>query len=175
VAPVGAYFADDLVQVAGQAGKSAKITHFHAEGIAGAVATAVATALAWQYKQENKRPDYREFIDAVLPYTPESEVKSGLRRALDCSPRTSVDHAAQMLGNGYRVTAQDTVPFVIWCAGKYLDNYEAAFWNTLSALGDRDTTCAMVGGIVATYTGIEGIPAEWLARREPLPEWAFED
>jgi ADP-ribosylglycohydrolase len=40
-------------------------------------------------------------------------------------------------------------------------------------LGDIDTNCAMVGGIVANYTGSDGIPAEWLRRREPLPAWAF--
>lgn len=88
---------------------------------------------------------------------------------------TTVEHAAAMLGNGYQITAQDTVPFVVWCAGEYLDDFESALWNTASALGDRDTTCAMVGGIVATYTGTERIPAEWIAHREPLPRWAFED
>jgi hypothetical protein len=27
----------------------------------------------------------------------------------------------------------------------------------------------MVGGIVASYAGLEGIPEEWLSNREPLP------
>ena len=76
-----------------------------------------------------------------------------------------------MLGNGVKVSAQDTVPFCLWCAAKYLDNYEEAMWATVSALGDRDTTCAIVGGIVACYTGVEGIPPDWLAAREPLPDW----
>ena len=39
----------------------------------------------------------------------------------------------------------------------------------MSALGDRDTTCAIVGGIVACRVGIEGIPASMRAAREPLP------
>ena len=38
--------------------------------------------------------------------------------------------------------------------------------------GDVDTTCAIVGGIVGARVGIEGIPSDWLARREPLPRWA---
>ena len=41
--------------------------------------------------------------------------------------------------------------------------------------GDVDTTCAMVGGIVVLYTGVEGIPAEWIQAREPLPDWAFKE
>ena len=36
----------------------------------------------------------------------------------------------------------------------------------VSGLGDRDTTCAIVGGIVAA-TGA-AIPPDWLAAREPL-------
>ncbi len=173
VAPLGAYFADDLNRVAEQAALSAEITHAHEEGIAGAAAVALAAAYAWQMR--GQRPDRRTFLDAILSHLPNSEVKSVLRRARDLRQDTSVVHAAQMLGNGYRVTAQDTVPLVLWCAGEYLNNYEEAIWNTASALGDVDTTCAMVGGIVATYTGIEGIPPEWIARREPLPQWAFED
>jgi ADP-ribosylglycohydrolase len=41
-------------------------------------------------------------------------------------------------------------------------------WQTVSALGDRDTTCAIVGGIVAVQVGEEGIPPEWRQAREPL-------
>lgn len=48
-------------------------------------------------------------------------------------------------------------------------------WQTAIAGGDVDTTCAMVGGIVAMAVGQEGIPPQWLANREPLPAWAFVD
>lgn len=30
-------------------------------------------------------------------------------------------------------------------------------------------TCAMVGGIVVGAVGLAGVPAAWLASREPLP------
>jgi ADP-ribosylglycohydrolase len=71
------------------------------------------------------------------------------------------------------VSAQDTVPFALWCAARHLSSYEEALWLTVSGLGDRDTTCAIVGGIVATYTGVESISHHWCADREPLPEWPF--
>ncbi|MGD7652056.1 MAG: ADP-ribosylglycohydrolase family protein, partial [Verrucomicrobiales bacterium] len=35
--------------------------------------------------------------------------------------------------------------------------------------GDCDTNCAIVGGIVSAFSGASGIPADWLAAREPLP------
>lgn len=79
--------------------------------------------------------------------------------------------AVAVLGNGTGLSAQDTVPFALWCAAQHLDDYEAALWLTVSGLGDRDTTCAIVGGIVACALGEAGIPSAWLAAREPLPDW----
>ena len=49
-----------------------------------------------------------------------------------------------------------------------LGDFEGAMWETVSGLGDRDTTCAIVGGIVALYLGPDGLPARWLGEREPL-------
>jgi len=174
VALLGAYFADDINVVIEQARLSAEVTHAHPEGIAGAIAVAVATAIAWQARQVGERPTRAEFIEGVISYMPESEVRSGLRRARDLVS-TEVEHVIGMIGNGYKVSAQDTVPFALWCAGEHLDNYEEAIWLTASGLGDVDTNCAIVGGIVAAYTGSAAIPAEWLQRREPLPEWAFNE
>ena len=76
--------------------------------------------------------------------------------------------AARCLGSGQRVLASDTVPFCLWCAARHLDNYEEAMWTTVAGLGDRDTTCAIVGAIVALSAGPASIPKEWLEAREPL-------
>jgi len=61
------------------------------------------------------------------------------------------------------------VPFSLWCAARHLDDFTEAMWTTVSGLGDRDTTCAIVGGIVACAVGEEGIPKAWQSAREPLP------
>lgn len=175
VAPIGAYFADDLNAVVENARLSAEITHSHSEGVSGSIAVAVASAIAWQLKEAKQRPNRSQFIEQILPHIPSSEVKSKVQQAANISARTSLENVAAMLGNGYRISAQDTVPLVLWSAGENLHDYEQAIWQTASALGDVDTTCAMVGGIVAMYTGVEGIPAEWINRREPLPEWALEN
>ncbi len=53
------------------------------------------------------------------------------------------------VGCGLQISAQDTVPYAIWCAARHLDNLEEALWATASAGGDVDTTCAIAGGIVA--------------------------
>ncbi|OUL35429.1 hypothetical protein BV372_11295 [Nostoc sp. T09] len=172
VAPVGAFFAEDLDLVVTQAVKSAEITHTHPEAIAGAIAVAVAAALAWRLK--DFLPTQQEFLNQVLLYVPDSEVSSKIRLARDLSANIPVHSAVAVLGNGTKVSAQDTVPFALWCAAQQLDNYEAALWLTVSGLGDRDTTCAIAGGIVAMSTGLEGIPTDWLKAREPLPNWEAE-
>lgn len=173
-APLGAFFADDLDAVVEQASRSAVVTHTHPEGIAGCIAVAVAAAWAWRLSQTAAPPsDRAEFLELILPSVPSSEVRRKLRWARDTAAITSVESAAAMLGNGSQVSAQDTVPFALWCAGEQLNNYKEALWLTVSGSGDMDTTCAIVGGIVALYTGVDAIPAAWRQAREPLPEWPF--
>lgn len=168
VAPLGAYFADDLDTAVEQAQWSALVTHAHEEGIAGAIAVAVAAALAWQLRGASP-PQPKDFLDQVLARIPPSEVASRVRHARDLGADTTIQSAANILGNGSDITAQDTVPFVLWCAAWHLADYETALWSTVSGLGDMDTTCAMVGGIVVMYTGVEAIPSVWLQNREALP------
>jgi ADP-ribosylglycohydrolase len=172
VAPLGAYFADSLDLVVEQAARSAEVTHAHAEGIAGAIAIAVAAAWAWLLRETSDNPDHAEFLDLILPSIPHGAVRSGLLRARDLSGKTDLRDAISVLGNGSAISAQDTVPFVLWCAGQHLRSYEEAIWFTLRGLGDIDTNCAMVGGIVA-LSSRESIPSEWLSAREPLPDWPF--
>ncbi len=175
VAPLGAYFADSLETVVEQAQRSAEVTHAHPEGIAGAIAVAVAAAWAWRLRDGSARPHRSEFLDLILAWLPESEVRTHIRRARDLGTRTSVASAVAKLGNGSQISAQDTVPFVLWCAGQYLDKYEKAIKQTLAGLGDIDTNCAMVGGIVVLSAPPESIPLEWLNAREPLPDWPFQE
>jgi ADP-ribosylglycohydrolase len=170
VAPLGAYFADDLDRLVENAKRSATVTHHHSEGVAGAIAVAVAAGIAWNLRG-TKPPARPEFIEAVLPFVPDSLVRAKLRQARDLATDCSVRLAVAALGNGTGVSAQDTVPFALWCAGGRLARYEEALWLTVAGLGDRDTTCAIVGGIVACYTGREAIPETWRAAREAYPDW----
>ena len=79
--------------------------------------------------------------------------------------------AVAVLGSGDGAMALDTVPFALWCAARHQDDLIAALWATAEGLGDVDTTCAIVGGVVGAGTGVSAVPAAWLGRREPLPEW----
>ena len=166
VAPLGAYFAEDLERLVVEATASAEVTHLHPEGRAGAVAVALAAAWAWRARPGGADPG--PLFDFVLDRLPASEVKRGIEQARALAPGTPATDAAERLGSGYRVSAQDTVPFCLWVAHHVSRNYEESLWQTVSGLGDIDTTCAIVGGIVALAVGEEGIPRDWRADREDL-------
>ena len=175
VAPLGAFFADDLEAAASQAFDSAIVTHAHPEAAAGAVAVAVGAALAWQWRDTRPFPELPEFLENILTLVPEGEVRCGIETARDLPLDTAVSQAARVLGSGDGATAQDTVPFVLWCAGQHLGSYEEALWLTVQGLGDRDTTCAMVGGIVVMSAPWATFPHNWNEACEPLPRWPFEE
>lgn len=169
VAPLGAYFARDLERLTAEAVASAEVTHAHPEGQAGAVAVALAAAFAWLSVHEPGRVHGLDLLGFVLERMPPGETRDGVARARNLPGGASAKDAARELGSGNRVTSQDTVPFVLWVASRRLRDFEEALFETVAGQGDMDTTCAIVGGIVALAVGETGLPREWLRRREPLP------
>ena len=166
VAPIGGFFADDLRRVTREAEASAEVTHAHAEGVAGAIAVAVAAALC----ARSSGPSAREFLVSVLEQVPRGYTRDGIQEALALPEGCHPLDAAKALGNGAGVTAPDTVPFCLWIVAHHLTtSWEDALWATVRALGDRDTTCAIVGGVLALRPGPDGVPDAWRASREPLP------
>jgi ADP-ribosylglycohydrolase len=166
--PIGAWFADDLGVAAEQAALSAEVTHAHPEGQAGAIAVAVAAAQACRLSQSGAICAGGDLIRTAIEYTPDGPTRDGLLQALRVGFETPAAEAGRILGNGSRVVSGDTAPFAIWSAAKHLASYEEALWATVSAWGDMDTTCAIVGSIVVMATGLDGIPEVWRRSRESL-------
>ncbi|MFI1023052.1 ADP-ribosylglycohydrolase family protein [Streptomyces olivaceus] len=167
IAPLGAWYADDPEQATHQAEISAYPTHQHREAVVGAMAVAAAAALA---AAPSGPPGPHRLLDEVIALVPKSAVGAGLRRARDMLDYDDAATVAAVLGCGRRTTAHDTVPFALWSAARALGTYEEAFWTTAQVGGDVDTTCAIVGGVVAA--GKAGAPpAAWTERVETLPAW----
>jgi ADP-ribosylglycohydrolase len=167
VAPLGAYFADNLDHLKHEAAASAEVTHAHPEGKAGAIAVAAAAAWAWRSQEYHEPYAPGRLLAFVLEHTPPGRTRDRLAYAVELPSETDASDAGRILGNGSQVTAPDTVPYCVWCADRHLGNFEEAMWATLSAGGDIDTTCAIVGGVVA-LAAPDTIPAAWRAAREPL-------
>ena len=168
-APLGAYYAGDPQRAAREGRESAAVTHTHAEAIAGASAIAAAAALF--AASRDHALDRDALFDAVLALVPPSDVRTAVERARDLDPREPPLRAAKRLGADRDISCQVTVPFVLWMASRRADDFEAALWETAAVGGDRDTHCAIVGGIVAARRGRAAIPSAWIEATEPLPEW----
>lgn len=133
----------------------------HGAGQAGAIAVAVAAAVAAHVSRD-------ELLAIVVARTPPGLTRDGIEKARALGLDADVATAAAALGTGSLVISSDTVPFALWCAARHLGDYEATLWTTVSGLGDRDTTCAIAGGVAAMAVGLDGIPSAWRQAREPL-------
>jgi len=170
-APIGAWFADDLDLVSRQARASAEVTHSNIEGIAGAIAVATAAALMLNKKLGHYPEAGNAFLRAIAERLPECDTKYKILSATTIRKESNIDFVVSVLGNGSRLTAQDTVPFCLWCAAYHYESLENALWTAVSALGDRDTICAIVGGIVSLYT--DKAPQKWLDYMEHPEDTEF--
>lgn len=167
-APLGVYFSDDLDRLVVEARLSAEVTHAHPEGQAGAIAVALAAAIA-----VTQRDAGLSAIDSVAERLPSGPLWAMLHRAARLGG-ASPSEAGEVLGTGLHIRADDTVPFALWCAFNHIDDYGAAQLAAIegfaSPASDRDTVCAIVGGVVGAACHPETIPEAWRSRREPFPD-----
>jgi ADP-ribosylglycohydrolase len=170
---IGAYFVDDFDKIKLSAEQSAKITHAHFEASVGAIAVAIAAGLAKKMKKNNEILIFSDFINQILNHLPDSDTKSKINKSLSVSTDFRIQTVVSILGNGVKMTSQDTVPFALWCVAQHLDNFEEALWKAVSALGDRDTICAIVGSIVILSASENTIPKIWLGKVEKIEESIF--
>lgn len=117
-----------------------EVTHAHPEAMAGAVALPVAAALAFRIG-EGELMSAEQFLQQVVENVPESETASGIQQAVEISIAVFPQKVARQLGAEYKISAQDTVPFVFWGVAHHLDDYQEAFWVTVSGLGESSNLC----------------------------------
>ena len=163
VAPLGAYFADDEERLVDEAVRSAVVTHAHPDGQAGAVAIAVAAGWAARGGGEPEA-----LFATVLAATPDGPTRDAVERVAGIPFDDHPVSVSLEVGAGLKTVCADTVPFCLWTFARHVGDFTETLWTTVSVPGDRDTTCAIVGGLAGALVGLDGIPEEWLAAREPL-------
>jgi ADP-ribosylglycohydrolase len=169
---IGAYFYDDLDQLKTNAELSCEVTHANKEAIEGTKAIALAAAFVIQEKLGLIQLNQQEFIQKIQSELKDSDMKSKLNKVLYLDGNPSIKLLVKTLGNGIKMTAQDTVPIVLWMLSRYRNNVEECLWTTVSALGDRDTTCAMAGGISILSCNEESTP-DWTKNVEDWKKSKF--
>lgn len=161
VAPIGAYFSHNSDKLIEEAAKSALVTHAHPEGVAGAVAVALATSSIISAPERAGGA----FLDWIVDRLPPSKTRERILLSKSI-PKDEFHKAVRVLGTGQEVAAFDTVPFCLWIVANFSGSFEEALFHTVNGLGDRDTTCAIVGGIIGCRFPP---PQAWVDACEPLP------
>lgn len=180
-APIGAFLHDVSPEIVVQeATESAEVSHAHPEGIAGAVSVALAAYFVSQEKLIQNHTSDNFLITPILDLLPKSETRDALARICGMDRHEHPSSVAELYGTGLApkstkisTTAQHTVPFCIWMAQRAIrerQSFIKAMWEVLGGLGDTDTTCAIVGGILACDGRIQ-LPQEWIDHLEPMPKF----
>jgi ADP-ribosylglycohydrolase len=148
---------------------SSRMTHSDPKAEYGAL----AVALAAQVARQNEVVSGRAFLDQ-LKSAPGGEGGKLISLITDAvkavEDGTSTTAFAESLGLARGVSGYmyHTVPVALHAWLSHPRDYRAAVTAVIECGGDADSTAAIVGGIVGTAVGKEGIPAEWLNR---IWEW----
>jgi ADP-ribosylglycohydrolase len=162
VAPIGAYYYDNIEEIKRLTFDASEVTHTNIEAKTGAFAVALGAAFATRIRLNLETFTPQEFITKIADLLPDTDTSSKIRKGLSVPYSYRIDTVETILGNGRKIMTQDTVPFSIWCAAHNLDHFENALWKAVSILGDRDTIGAIVGSITILSSKPERIPANWL-------------
>jgi ADP-ribosylglycohydrolase len=148
---------------------STRVTHTDVKAQLGAQAVALAAHFA-ATRRDQVTPD--EFVNTLEPLCEKNAGVVRLMRAVAASVARGESAAsyAESIGCGRGVTGfmYHTVPVAIHIWLRRQDDYRGALIEAVRLGGDTDTVAAVVGALVGTRVGKEGIPDEWL---HDLWEW----
>jgi len=128
---------------------------------------------AWTAKREQsprREPFFARVRDQLgNEIVPEVDVALRAVESSLSEEQSTTEFAASFCGpRGVSGYALQTMPVVVHAWLSHPQDYQAAVTRTIQCGGDADSTAAMVGGIVGTGVGSNGLPQEWLDR---LVEW----
>lgn len=162
-APVGLVYHDDFETLIDAAALSARVTHAHPLGQAGAVTVALAVGMAVQ----KRAPD--QLIDDLhdhLSDTGYAEILPYLETVYDLLEISALDPAGVVEGVGNRLTVQECVPAALYCVIRHPDSFEQAVGFAARLGGDADSIAAITGAVAGAYHGRRAIPARWVETLE---------
>lgn len=141
----------------------AALTHGHPSGYlsAGVLAHVIACIIEGADVEEAVK-DALMVLDA---YDGKEECSIAIRKAVELANSSEEpDAAIKLLGEGW--VGEEAIAISIYCALKYKGDFKKALCTAVNYDGDSDSTGAIIGNILGAYLGIDGIPAEWIAKME---------
>lgn len=148
---------------------STRLTHTDPKALHGAMAVAIAAQCSRD--GDCGGAAYLHRVGVVLPDPAAIEFNDRLLRAVrSAESGKETAEFAQALGakGGVSGYIYETVPVAIHAWLRHPRDFRSAVRAAVECGGDTDTVAAITGGIVASGTGPEGIPADW---RDGMLEW----
>ena len=164
VAPIGFFFYDDLPRLKQAALMSSRITHFHPQGLAGAVVQAATVALAVKSGMAGEKVDCKAFCTTISGLV--KDVDAGFASAVLEIPLEStgdLENDVKLIRKRFSCdfSALGAVPPAI-AAFLMTDHFRAALILAVNIGGDADTIGAMTGAIAGGYYGALQFPDDWV-------------
>lgn len=166
---IGAAWCDDLTAMKALVLASTRLTHTDPKATWGALAVALAAAFA--ARGEAVTPD--GFMAALITLLGD-EAREFLGLVEQAAASANANEPAHLfadrlgLSQGVGGYVFHTVPVVLQIWMRQPASFETAIVEIIRLGGDTDTTAAILGGILGSGMGEEGLPEPWLAR---LAEW----
>lgn len=152
---------DDLPLLQAMVEASTCITHSDPKALYGALAVALAAHSA-RRPQTVSGECYLEELTQLLPPAG-NELLELIARAIAAGSESTPAFADSLgLARGVTGYMYHTVPVVIHAWLRHPHDFRSAITDVIRCGGDTDTTAAILGGIVGSAVGRDGIPPEWL-------------
>jgi ADP-ribosylglycohydrolase len=172
IAPIGFFFYDDGELLKENALLSARITHTHPQGLAGALAQAMAVGMATQKGIEGAAIDRRAFLEEIVQGVEgvDSTLAAEIERIKELDTGGDLEARIKRIASAFTrdVSALGAVPAAI-ASFLISDDFQATVVTAINGGGDTDTIGAMAGAMAGAYYGYSSIPSAWL---EPLENGA---
>ncbi|HEX3053213.1 MAG TPA: ADP-ribosylglycohydrolase family protein [Aggregatilineaceae bacterium] len=161
--PIGLFYHNDHDTLIEAAAASARVTHAHPLGEAGAVTVALAVAMA--ANRVTAQGMFYEMQD-MLAATPYAEILPHfvpLVDLLESWPNPA--QVVEAIGDN-RLTVQACIPAALYSVLRHPDSFEKAVLFAVSLGGDADTIGAIAGAVAGAYHGQKAIPGKWIQALE---------
>lgn len=157
-APCGLVYWEDTQRAFQAASDCTLITHGNPDAYLSAGAYAAIIAELIQGKTIPEAVDEAVKILKTRPGHANTLAKINQAIELTTKPLPPCE-AIEEIGLGYFGT--ECLAIAVYCALKTPNDFHQTLINAVNHSGDSDTVGSVAGGIVGTYLGLEGIPADW--------------
>ncbi|OQX11282.1 MAG: dinitrogenase reductase [Desulfobacteraceae bacterium IS3] len=167
---IGVCYGDDRAKMRELVRCSTRITHTDPKAEFGALAVALAADMAARQPEVSARAYVEELRKTLAGEAAGEFLELIEKAAASVEHGESTESFAESLGLAKGVSGYvcHTVPAVIHCWLSHQNDFESGVKAIIRCGGDTDTTAAILGAIIASAMGEEGIPEEWLNN---LWEW----